>query len=78
MKAYEKIDILLHQSHCSIVPENTALLFPNLLHFIFPKSLYFFFLFTPDLSAIGAGHGAPPSRCIGAPTPHTAELCAAY
>jgi len=46
MKAYEKIDILLHQSHCSIVPENTALLFPNLLHFIFPKSLYFFFLFT--------------------------------
>ena len=46
MKAYEKIGILLHQSHCSIVPENTALLFPNLLHFIFPKSLYFFFLFT--------------------------------
>jgi len=49
MKAYEKIDILLHQSHCSIVPENTALLFPNLLHFIFPKSLYFFFLFTSIL-----------------------------
>jgi len=46
MKAYEKIGIFLHQSHCSIVPENTALLFPNLLHFIFPKSLYFFFLFT--------------------------------
>ena len=46
MKAYEKIGILLHQSHCSIVPKNTALLFPNLLHFIFPKSLYFFFLFT--------------------------------
>ena len=46
MKAYEKIGIILHQSHCSIVPENTALLFPNLLHFIFPKSLYFFFLFT--------------------------------
>ena len=49
MKAYEKIGIILHQSHCSIVPENTALLFPNLLHFIFPKSLYFFFLFTPGL-----------------------------
>ncbi len=48
MKAYEKIGILLHQSHCSIVPENTALLFPNLLHFIFPKSLYFFFLFTSE------------------------------
>jgi hypothetical protein len=46
MKVYEKIGILLHQSHCSIVPKNTALLFPNLLHFIFPKSLYFFFLFT--------------------------------
>ena len=46
MKAYEKIGIFLHQSHCSIVPENTAHLFPNLLHFIFPKSLYFFFLFT--------------------------------
>ncbi len=50
MKAYEKIGIFLHQSHCSIVPENTALLFPNLLHFIFPKSLYFFFLFTKDLT----------------------------
>ena len=48
MKAYEKIGILLHQSHCSIVPKNTALLFPNLLHFIFPKSLYFFFLFTAE------------------------------
>ena len=46
MKAYEKIGIHFYQSHCSIVPENTALLFPNLLHFIFPKSLYFFFLFT--------------------------------
>ena len=46
MKAYEKIGILLHQSHCSVVPKNTVLLFPNLLHFIFPKSLYFFFLFT--------------------------------
>ena len=51
MKAYEKIGILLHQSHCSIVPENTALLFPNLLHFIFPKSLYFFFLFTVFFSS---------------------------
>ncbi len=50
MKTYEKIGILLHQSHCSIVPKNTALLFPNLLHFIFPKSLYFFFLFTPGLA----------------------------
>ena len=49
MKAYEKIGIFLHQSHCSIVPENTAHLFPNLLHFIFPKSLYFFFLFTVSL-----------------------------
>ncbi len=49
MKAYEKIGINLHQSHCSIVPENTALLFPNLLRFIFPKSLYFFFLFTKVL-----------------------------
>jgi hypothetical protein len=46
MKAYEKIGILLHQSHCSVVPKNTALLFPNLLHFILPKSLYFIFLFT--------------------------------
>ena len=46
MKTYEKIGIHLHQSHCSVVPENTVLLFPNLLHFIFPKSLHFFFLFT--------------------------------
>jgi hypothetical protein len=40
MKTYEKIGIHLHQSHCSVVPENTVLLFPNLLHFIFPKSLH--------------------------------------
>jgi hypothetical protein len=46
MKSNEKIGILLHQSHYSIVPKNTALLFPNLLYFILPKSLYFFFLFT--------------------------------
>jgi hypothetical protein len=56
MKAYEKIGINLHQRHCSIVPENTALLFPNLLHFIFPKSLYFFFLFTRSVYAIGFPH----------------------
>jgi len=49
MKTYEKIGIHLHQSHCSVVPENTVLLFPNLLHFIFPKSLHFFFLFTSSL-----------------------------
>jgi len=54
MKAYEKIGILLHQSHCSVVPKNTVLLFPNLLHFIFPKSLYFFFLFTFIYSEIPA------------------------
>ena len=54
MKANEKIGINLHQSHCSIVPKNTALLFPNLLHFIFPKSLYFFFLFTQGLLGAGA------------------------
>lgn len=56
MKAYEKIGINLHQSHCSIVPENTALLFPNLLHFIFPKSLYFFFLFTTRLLDPSSGY----------------------
>ena len=49
MKTNEKIGINLHQSHCSTVPEITALLFPNLLHFIFPKSLYFFFLFTGEV-----------------------------
>ena len=53
MKTYEKIGILLYQSHCSIVPKNTALLFPNLLHFILPKSLYFFFLFTAVDAASG-------------------------
>lgn len=58
MKAYEKIGIFLHQSHCSIVPENTALLFPNLLHFIFPKSLYFFFLFTSPNMSTGCGPGS--------------------
>ena len=50
MKAYKQIGLFLHQSHCSIVPKNTALLFPKLLQFIFPKSLHFFFLFTKALS----------------------------